>query len=511
MANVNLKVVQTPACSLYTGMGSSDTSCRITPYPVDLDGVKLTISDFGSSPVFTVDPKISGFEEINGFTAIIDNGDNTATLTGLTRDLQSKYPYTGSGTGKLHGSSATVVFSDNPQIFGRLAGKDNDETITGQWTFSTFPITPATPLATNLVAGFTKLSVAAANPLIPLVVGDNDVRVPSANPTTLFAPLSSAVPSGAYFPYAGRTAPAGYLSANGSSQASASFTALFAVLYPSFAVTITIASPAVLTTTGSHGLVAGDQVSFTTTGGLPSGLAVATNYYVIATGLTATAFELALTPGGPAINTSGSQSGVHTVYWSNYGPYTGTNFNLPDTRGVTMIGFGGQSTTVLSFDPTMLSGNNVTVPDGDFPVQGQAVVYTAAGTPITGLTSTSTYYIIRNSSTSISFASTQANANAGTAISLSGSPVGNQVLTFTTIGRTILGKRFGEEFHGSSTTEMSSHIHPYNVAGGGGSSSGTIVQGAATTTTTGGTNATGGNSTHNNMQPSLTANFIIKT
>lgn len=186
----NTKFVQTPAVALYTGISAVATSARITPYPVDLDGVKLTMSDFGTTGFLTIDPKVSGFEEIASFTGIVDNGDGTGTLTGLIRDLQSKYPYTGSGTGKIHGSSAIVVFSDNPQLYNKFPARDNDETITGQWTFTTFPITPATPLATNLAAGFTLLSVAAANPLIPKVVGDNDVRVPSANPTTLFAPIS---------------------------------------------------------------------------------------------------------------------------------------------------------------------------------------------------------------------------------------------------------------------------------------------------------------------------------
>lgn len=77
--------------------------------------------------------------------------------------------------------------------------------------------------------------------------------------------------------------------------------------------TVTIASPAVFTLTG-HGLNAGDTVQFTTTGALPTGLSVGTTYYVISTGLTANTFEVSATAGGVAINTSGTQSGVHTLY-----------------------------------------------------------------------------------------------------------------------------------------------------------------------------------------------------
>ena len=73
--------------------------------------------------------------------------------------------------------------------------------------------------------------------------------------------------------------------------------------------TVTIASPGVLTL-AAHGFVAGDTVLLETDGALPTGLSVDTVYYVVET-VTANTFSLALTKGGTAINTSGSQSGVH--------------------------------------------------------------------------------------------------------------------------------------------------------------------------------------------------------
>lgn len=79
------------------------------------------------------------------------------------------------------------------------------------------------------------------------------------------------------------------------------------------AVTISNATPAVVSYT-AHGMVAGDIIQFTTDGGLPSPLAVNTNYYVISAGLTANAFEISLTSGGAAINTTTAGSGVHTLY-----------------------------------------------------------------------------------------------------------------------------------------------------------------------------------------------------
>jgi hypothetical protein len=77
--------------------------------------------------------------------------------------------------------------------------------------------------------------------------------------------------------------------------------------------TVTIASPGVFTKV-AHGLVAGNSVKFTTSGALPTGLTAGTVYYVISAGLTADNFEVSLTPGGAAVNTSVSQSGTHTAW-----------------------------------------------------------------------------------------------------------------------------------------------------------------------------------------------------
>lgn len=77
-------------------------------------------------------------------------------------------------------------------------------------------------------------------------------------------------------------------------------------------VTISIASPGVVTW-AAHGRAAGDAVKFSTTGALPTGLTAGTTYYVLASGLTSGAFQVAATPGGSAIVTSGTQSGVHTA------------------------------------------------------------------------------------------------------------------------------------------------------------------------------------------------------
>lgn len=75
--------------------------------------------------------------------------------------------------------------------------------------------------------------------------------------------------------------------------------------------TISNATPGVVTMTNTA--AAGDKVSFTTTGALPAGLTVGTQYYVIAAGLSGSQFELSATLGGSAINTSSAGSGTHTA------------------------------------------------------------------------------------------------------------------------------------------------------------------------------------------------------
>lgn len=74
--------------------------------------------------------------------------------------------------------------------------------------------------------------------------------------------------------------------------------------------TISIASPAVITQTNSF--IAGQPIWFNTTGALPTGITPLKDYYVIASGLSTSSFQIAATPGGAAINTSGTQSGSHT-------------------------------------------------------------------------------------------------------------------------------------------------------------------------------------------------------
>ena len=106
--------------------------------------------------------------------------------------------------------------------------------------------------------------------------------------------------------------------------------------------TVTIASPAVFSLTG-HGFYDGMPLVFSTTGALPTGLTAGTTYYVIAAGLTANAFEVATAPGGAAVNTSGTQSGTHTV-----------------TQGCTVRGTGAGTTELTRQNGVLVNANAIT-------------------------------------------------------------------------------------------------------------------------------------------------------
>jgi microcystin-dependent protein len=170
-----------------------------------------------------------------------------------------------------------------------------------------------------------------------LVLSKYGTRLPTATEKANLAYLASY--TGAVIPFARKSAPSGFLLCDGTAYNRTTYADLFTALCRAATFTVTIASPGVFSKT-EHGFVAGDIVHFTTTGALPTGLAINTNYYVITAGLTADAFEVSASRGGAAINTTGSQSGVHTVYDSNYGKGDGsTTFNVPDMRGYTPFGY----------------------------------------------------------------------------------------------------------------------------------------------------------------------------
>lgn len=174
-----------------------------------IDGTPLTMADFGSIGYGTLEPNSGEQEEQISFTGVTQNINGTATLTGVS-NVSFISPYTEtSGLNKTHAGGLIFVISNTSGFYNKLTGKNDDETITGVWTFANpnYPrmdtatpdptddeqlvtkkyaddlVIAGAPKATNTVYGISKLSVAAASPTVPIAVGDNDPRVPTSAET----------------------------------------------------------------------------------------------------------------------------------------------------------------------------------------------------------------------------------------------------------------------------------------------------------------------------------------
>ena len=138
------KFVQAQSFTL-AGAGATigDTSLTLTSF--QLEGTNLAMTDFGSKGWGTLEPGNGDNEEQIYFTGVTQNSNGTATLTGVYSVLM-KAPYTAtSGVTKSHAGGVKFVISNTAGFYDSLSGKNNDETISGLWTFTTLPQSSVTP------------------------------------------------------------------------------------------------------------------------------------------------------------------------------------------------------------------------------------------------------------------------------------------------------------------------------------------------------------------------------
>jgi hypothetical protein len=100
--------------------------------------------------------------------------------------------------------------------------------------------------------------------------------------------------------------------------ASGTFMDPIAVTPISGTVTITIASPGVIAFPAGYAPQPNDGIKLATTGALPTGLTAGTEYYIVGSSISGSSASVSASPGGAAINTSGSQSGTHTATVVDY-------------------------------------------------------------------------------------------------------------------------------------------------------------------------------------------------
>ncbi len=147
-----LKFVQVQPFSLAgSGAPLGATSITLQTFTT-IDGALLTITDFGTLGYATMEPGSGTQEEAITFSGVTQNANGTATLTGVKTQLFIS-PYTQtSGLAKSHAGGTSLIITNSAGFYNDLTGKDNDETITGTWTFTNpkYPrMDTATPFPTD--------------------------------------------------------------------------------------------------------------------------------------------------------------------------------------------------------------------------------------------------------------------------------------------------------------------------------------------------------------------------
>jgi microcystin-dependent protein len=205
---------------------------------------------------------------------------------------------------------------------------------------------------------------------------------------------------------------------------------------------------------------------------------------------------------------------LFTAIGTAFGSVDGTHFTLPDMRGRTPVGVGSNTYSFTFASTDVNTGTDqIAVTANSELITGRKIQLTTTGTLPTGLAAATDYYMIVVDSTHIKLATTLSNAVNNTAIDITGAGSGTNTGTGTGTART-LAEHGGEQNHSITTTELASHSHQKasNYGAGGGISDATVwAEVSSAVPIDYQTGLTGGNAAHNNMQPYLTLNYIIKT
>ena len=235
---------------------------------------------------------------------------------------------------------ATAEEDDYVQVF--WAG-DSTELKVEALPAGTSPVYPDVPsiILTVVQVMYTQLGpTGATGPTGPLGPTGPTGATGTTGPTGATGPAG--LPTGAISQFAGETAPTGFLLCQGQSISTTTFADLFSVIGYTYGgsggsflipnlqnripvgqapavslstATISIATPAVITR-NAHGLSNGQLVFFTTTGALPTGIVANTRYYVRNAAINT--FNISATPTSAIINTTGTQSGTHTLFSADF-------------------------------------------------------------------------------------------------------------------------------------------------------------------------------------------------
>ena len=139
----------------------------------DIDGVALSMANFGTIGFGTLEPGNGTQEEQISFSGITQNSNGTATLTGVKTVLELS-PYTQSvGLAKSHTGGSYFVVSNTSGFYNNL--------IADIYAAIAAVVATGTLDATTTIKGKSKMSVAPVSATEPIAVGDNDPRLPTTD------------------------------------------------------------------------------------------------------------------------------------------------------------------------------------------------------------------------------------------------------------------------------------------------------------------------------------------
>lgn len=252
---------------------------------------------------------------------------------------------------------------------------------------------------------------------------------------------------------------------------------------PTKAVTISFASPAVFTVSSGDLPANTTQIELFTTGTLPTGLSTNTTYYVVNS--SGTTFNVSLTSGGAAINTTAAGSGTHTF------GLLGSTGNLV-LDGTLAVANGGTGTNTFLLNNLFLGNGTSGLKPVYAGATGNVLTSQTVSTVNAGSFNTSTQYTLSSIGTT-DWTAIGLTANGSVTGSIGGASVtgsiattGGGTLTVTAVGSGTLC--IGQTISGTGVTAGTTITGYGTGTGGTGTYTVSVSQTVASTTITGSAN-----------------------
>jgi hypothetical protein len=190
-----------------SGVSAAATSITLSSLTLPQTGYEILDADMSAIFYLTLEPGNRTKQEIVSCTTVTQNANDTATLSGCVRGLLPISPYTASSTYAFaHGGGTSVIFSNPPQLYNQFAALDNNQTITGVWSFPEPTIASSTatksyvdalsfggiPEASSVAGGFSELAT-GQEAASSTVNGGDAILVLPASIATSTAPASGHV------------------------------------------------------------------------------------------------------------------------------------------------------------------------------------------------------------------------------------------------------------------------------------------------------------------------------